>query len=1522
MTGPLNFDFSKLRGDSSLSTKDEETPAAPGPLNLDLVKNLSSGKKTIQETGQALINDIHADAVARVGQPEPAPYDASVFASRQPPVEAPKFDVQAFLNPEPTGRDVTGAAVSTSALVPGTRPGEGRADRLRREAEAYAHSPEKIAADLENTAEIRATPTGIAGLQQKLGSMRVFTNRSLIEFNNNNSSGFHVGTPFAHPLETAKELAVGLPKFFVDLVRQPAALLIDQLEPGSGYLLPEERAQYQREVIANYAGLLAGGAAGNVFKELRIGRELLRGGVAASERAGIAAPIGELEQVAATLPKAIRVESTIPGKVATGVAEGAVGGATTGAFSGTTPEESRNMMATYALMALPAGVAFEGVMGRIRSKKIGPISQSIVDASNLSLLRQYQAASGISLENGVNTFLALRNADDLAAAAEHVSHGGPIVVQGVRKFRPSESSVIHERPDGLKDIAFGVPDIEIPTEHPTSVLEAEAARKHAISTFQVSGYFPHEVVGFLGNDYHYVDPVIDAKGNLTHHKIMDTNGHIVEVPWDQLRHGPDMAINSYHFDKPQAQKELFRAFTDWVDKRTGGGIPEGKFSDLVSGYVANRQLNPRVTSALHRFLSDRYGEMLRNEALDPKERAQYRKLVAESSRHREKTANDLVDAATSNGMYIERQNGALIVRDSEHGSYLELAHSPEEALQFVQNTVEMHGADFTPNGIPDGVNRGLIPVPPPPNGPHTSAWNPHSNGWFGDLRDAFNVSSIGTKFTGMRQVMISLDNQLGTEFFTQVYNPLQIAHLRKYANMHGDMVRLAETSRLARGLSPEQLEQVTIARETFSPDDMIKPGGLFTRGFNPREISGAQWFIENQIDIPKTWQYFRGLKKLENNPRFYRLPEADKAEAVHKLQASLAMDEAHIEAARIIGEVERINKPGELSIYGILRLAEAVMDGHTNQADYVAKNFPAADTEAGVKMRKVLDEVGSHFNDLADTFDIPDEQRLGGYFAHLRNFKNDEIIAGRDGAPVFTSELLRTGEMSEFDRDPINVLARYINSGYSNRFTKAALDNAYEYINHTTAQMTDPAHGDYVKRLLTENYVNELRGIPHASTSFAEKIINGVLDRMGAKSDVSVRRDIVNTWLSLSSSATIGFRPVQGIRDFHNFSSTFYTRFGAERLSNLYTMMSRVTPQELEQAGIIAKSEIGESASAAMAREGTIPTLGPISVLTAQERLQNSIAARTQPFREAIQKTADAGIKWGLQHNVYQWAHAASYLESSTRAMAELNKLANLEYGTGDGAKSRAYDNLFLNSYDPPVAAYFDKLVTEGKFRDAADFLGRATSFETVSTFGLANHPAGWGTNTGRLFGQFGNWPVWARTTLARMLSRGTRAERTRVAVRFGISQGSLALASAALGLNLNSWYLPTAAPLVSAGQHLAAATDSYDEEETAEYQKAATEIVLGVPGSSLFRGGPAFGLLAAAIGAGQAYPSAERDATRALTQLPMLGVPGSFLLRDIYEGATMAENGDSPVSAWLRAFGVRSTENESLLNPGGIVTE
>jgi hypothetical protein len=1054
-----------------------------------------------------------------------------------------------------------------------------------------------------------------------------------------------------------------------------------------------------------------------------------------------------------------------------------------------------------------------------------------------------------------------------------------------------------------------------PTVEPPGVIEGR--RRHAIATFEVGGYFPNEIVSFLGNDYTYVQPVLGKTGALEGHIIRDGDGNKVEVKWDAIRHGPDMAVNSFLFDKPAARKAIADDFERWINA-AGQKLASQPFGEQVAAYVANKNYNKAMISPLMSFLSDEYGRRLREAALPPTERAAYERVARDVKKYRETSGRDLVDLASSNGMYIERQNGALIIRDSENGAYLGLAHSPEEAIQFVQGVIQDRGADMTPGGVPPGVARHLLPPPPPPGGPHGTAWNPREGGWLSDIRDLFSVSGFGTRFTGMRQVMVALDNQIGTNFFAELYQPLQQSHQRKFAAMHKDMMRLAETAKLSRGLNAAQMDQITMSIETMAPDDMVRAGGLMNRPYSPRELAGARWFIDNQVDVRKAFQYYRAVKTLEQKKRFQTLPLPEKTEAVRRVQASLAADEATIEGARIMGAVLRANKPGELSLYAIVRLAEATMGGHVSPQDYIDKHFPLESTSEGRQMRVVRDEVTSHFRDLANTFDIPDEQRLGGYFAHLRNYANDEIIAGRDGAPIFTSELLRTGEMNEYERDPINVLSRYINAGFSSKFTKDALDNAYKYLNITTAKMTDPAHGAYVNQLLKENYIDELRGIPHASTSFFDKIFNGILDRLHVASDINVRRDIVNTFLSLSSSATIGFRPMQGIRDFNNFTSIYYSRFGAERMASLLSIMARVTPDDLVKAGIIKSKVPGEGTGAALSREGVIPTLAPVSVLSAQERLQNSIAARSAPYREFIQNVANQGIKWGLQHSVYQWAHAASYLETATRAGDELTKLSAGEYGTGIEAKQKAYKNLFINSYDPPVAAYFDRLVTAGKFKEAIDFLGRATAFETVSTFGLANHPAGWGTNTGRVLGQYGNWPVWARTMLARLLTRGTPTERAGAAARYGMTQGALAAASIALGLNLSSWYLPGAGPAFSATRHLGLAAQSYDEEQTDELQKAAAAIVLGVPGSMMFRGGPAFSILGRAAAAAQGYPQAEREAVSTLFQAPMLGVPGSYLLRDIYRANEMAQYGNNPVTVWLQALGIPSTEEPSILNPGG----
>ena len=1020
--------------------------------------------------------------------------------------------------------------------------------------------------------------------------------------------------------------------------------------------------------------------------------------------------------------------------------------------------------------------------------------------------------------------------------------------------------------------------------------------------FAQTGFLPDQTVSFLGQDYTYRGPIFE-KAQLTGHTIADAAGVEYEVPWNMLQRGSDVLVSPVEFDRHRAANALYKDFKQTVNqlfdpdgKLNPDAVPDQPFEKLIASYIEKRKLAPPDALALRDFLEERLANDLVRQSLSPTERASYQRLLRENAQNKAEHPHDLADMATSAGMLIERPGGSsIVIRDAETGEMLWGGPLTNQSIEhLILNSGRANGVNLDGNGaVPPSIGKGVMAAPPPPNGPHTAPYAFVQDGVLRRFSHWFNTATKGRYFTGIRQYMIGLDATLGTRFAAEVWYPNQVAFTRKFSLMRPDLEVAQKISEFARGMSKEELEHVTTLMETMAPEDMVKLGGLFRgRAFTDREISGAAWFVDNRIDIQKAFDYRRALMELERD--YGDSPAIN--DAVRKLQAMMNVDERHVEAARVIGRVLDINTPGELSIYGITRLANAMMNGEVSPARYAELN----ELHKTPKVTKLADMIREQMDKLADKFDIPEETRLNGYFAHLRDYGDDIPVVNENGIPVFVSDLLRTGERDAYERDPINMLVRYTNSGYNARYTKDAWENASNYVDNTLRDLSrkgviDRSDARVIRGMLKDNYLHDLRGIPGNSTKFAQNFFNKFLDRLGIKTSVDVRKDLVNTALSLSSSATIGFRPMQGIRDLQNFASIFYSRFGESRTADMLSIIARYKPEDLVAMGIISESFPGEGATSALHREGLIPTVGAIRVLTPEEQALTGLNARLSATRQAIQKTGELGIKWGLQHNVYQWAHAASFLEGYTRTLKTLNDMTQSELG-GAAAKRAAYKKLKIDTYDPPVAQEFDRLVTAGNFEEAAKFMGHTNSFETVSVFGLANHPAGWASNTGRLLGQFGSWPVWARSQLMRMIGRGTMKNRVAAGARFAMSQGALKATSWAMGFNLSSWYL--------------------------------------LPGAFGFRGGPlATSVLNELnyIGGDERQQSVVHSFTDLvngdfsksdgsfLARQFMLGIPGSYAARDIYEASQMAAQGVNPISAAARMFGVRSTGNPSMLNPYGV---
>ena len=78
--------------------------------------------------------------------------------------------------------------------------------------------------------------------------------------------------------------------------------------------------------------------------------------------------------------------------------------------------------------------------------------------------------------------------------------------------------------------------------------------------------------------------------------------------------------------------------------------------------------------------------------------------------------------------------------------------------------------------------------------------------------------------------------------------------------------------------------------------------------------------------------------------------------------------------------------------------------------------------------------------------------------------------------------------------------------------------------------------------------------------------------------------------------------------------------------------------------------------------------------------------------------------------------------------------------------------------------------------------------------YGAANHPPGWGSVPGKLFGQFGTFPVQYLSHITESLTRGTVKDR----LEFGITHGAINLGIIAAGAelfdaDLESWaFLPS----------------------------------------------------------------------------------------------------------------------------------
>lgn len=932
---------------------------------------------------------------------------------------------------------------------------------------------------------------------------------------------------------------------------------------------------------------------------------------------------------------------------------------------------------------------------------------------------------------------------------------------------------VFKRPDGLYDVAVG---------------GNKSKLRGKVAQFQSTGWYEGQPVAVDGKFYEYAKPLDTPKyPNSAILQIPGTKEQMI-VPEANMRRAP--------FDNIVSPPERF------------------KLTDL-------------------------------KEALDPYEYEAFKQAWNEING--ELTAiPDPEVMAGSNNMIVERSGpGTWRVLDAETKRPLVRGlRSKEEAQQFIKNSGQATGQEFVgrdagnvPPDIPvNEIASASPPPPPPPSGMPEPIIIPKPF-FMGRIAQAFHtfLAESASWITDSKSRFEVFDRVYGTNLLNEVYLPTQQAFLEALNKSRIWLERAKGIESKMKGLSAERREVLGDYIEAMSFDEMISENGLFVgRTVSEQAINIARRLARMDTNIPKIFEFQRTVReRLDMEARMQEvevdaLELADRQRVRREVASEMDMTRSELLAADTFDFI-RMQSLDDLGLYEVTRMAEALME-----------KFPSrAEVEAQYKItgreRALVKEIEQMFGDVATELGIEDYRLLRGYLQHMRNYSvgaPSEAVStaflgqrGRRGSAAtrmqnFAGDMVRAGEVSVYERDPILNLVLYIRKGFMDRYFKETWNEAIQNVNRTLS--SKGLGKDSSEYASLQGYLNDLRGVPSPKVESHQRAFNRLLESVGIKASVDVQRDVVNRMTSLNSAAAMAFRIGLGLRDLKDYLSMQGAKVGMKRAFDSFFRY------------------VGDKEMTELLEKGVITDQHHIEFGTPGERALAS--------RRPLAKFAEVGLKASLQPMFHRWSQAAAYMDM----WHTVPKFYDM-WKKGEISKQTAFKRIKALTFEETVIKEFERLWDSGDVAAAADYLGKNASIELAGRYGLGNNPYGWRSNAGRLLGQFGNWSVYRRSFILKNLSRGTRLDRIGFLARWMTAETAMYGVGKFMGLDFRGWYtLPglvfVGGPTFQYAQHLASLT-SQSPQERARALTAFNRLIPGfndprtllMPGSyflgDIFRG-------------------------------------------------------------------------------------
>lgn len=339
------------------------------------------------------------------------------------------------------------------------------------------------------------------------------------------------------------------------------------------------------------------------------------------------------------------------------------------------------------------------------------------------------------------------------------------------------------------------------------------------------------------------------------------------------------------------------------------------------------------------------------------------------------------------------------------------------------------------------------------------------------------------------------------------------------------------------------------------------------------------------------------------------------------------------------------------------------------------------------------------------------------------------------------------------------LLQKYVMVGHRNKFLGPLIEDINKWVAVSGGSVDEPL----MKQFLS--YLGDVGGIP---SSLNTQLIEDMTQRMMMKlkiGDKIIARNFTEVITGTSYMATMGWRAWLPVRNSFQILTTLAPRLGNTWVSKAVSKLNK------DKAGKIYN----------LLREKGMLTMGiPVG--------------GSHLFEEGtkVGQLLKSGMHW--YKNSDSFTRAVAYVTTVSRFD---DALLRLKKGLINNKQFIQHSGLF--NMEPNRLRQALGYIDQGLPNAAKDLFARDMIMETMFPYRAGTSPLAFKGTIGKIFGQFGHYPVYWVENIRRGLGRGTLTNRLAYAARFLGNTTAIAGALGAIGINSDS-FLPWSPALFTGG--------------------------------------------------------------------------------------------------------------------------